>query len=243
MAVHGRDDTVERPRAVFLAACEELARRATPAGFGSVRKSQELVRRLGPWLHRISFASSGYNRAGEFVALTPTVTVWNNDLQRWRRETGGRSDGFVASRMLYRFAEGSVTSTWDLADPTARNDVLDEVMSIIDYRVIAWLNLFDDRLEILTRWNFDDELLELDAMAELLVFLGRLDEATAVVHDAMTREPWSRFSLNAQAFANLRKLAVRFSVDFPVPPGSDPMVEAAAVARLREASDAQTHRQ
>ena len=233
--------TSEKPRDVFLAACDALASRLVPFGFRSRRQNQELIRRRGAWQHRVYFASSGYNRAGEYVALTPTVLVSNETLKQWRRENGGRSDGFVTSRMLYRFAPESVVGvTWDLVDPTARHGVLDTVTSILTDRAIPWFDLFDDRLEVLTEWNFDNEILGIDAMAELMVFLGRTDDAVAVVREAMSREPWSQFDVDAEAFKNLRELADRFSLDFPVPQGRDPAVEAAAVARLRDALDAYT---
>jgi len=223
------------PRVVFLGACRAIGEALAPAGFRGQRKSQLFVRSQGPWRHEIALASSHYNHAGQFVALVPTVIVRNRKLAIWRQATrAGRDDDFVSSRMLHRLAGRSGT-TWDLADPITRSGVLDEVIGIIEEKAIPWFDLFDDRSEFLERWKFDPEVLELDAMAELLIFLDRRQGAVSIVVEAMNREPWSRYAPWADTFRRLRALAELHSLELPVPAEADLTED---VARLRAALDA-----
>lgn len=185
------------------------------------------------------------SRCQALLGLGPTVIVWNRDLKRWRRDIGGRPDGFVASQMLFHFANEAIGPDWDLADPVARSGVLEQVASLLTERAMAWFDLFDERLEVLATWDFNIKLLSLDRVVELLLFLGRQDDALALVGEAMKRDPWSGFDDGSPVFADVRKLGAAFSIDFPVPAGRDPAAEAAeaaAVARLHAALDAYTRR-
>lgn len=222
------------PRVVFLGACRAIGESLARAGFRGQRQNQLLVRSRGPWRHEIAIASSHFNQTGKFVAITPTVIVRNSELAIWRQSTeDGRADDFVTSRMVYQFANRSGT-TWDLADPITRSRVLDEVVEIIEEKAVARFDLFDERLEFLDRWKFDHEVLELDVMAELLIFLDRRRDAVSIVIEAMNREPWSLYAPLADAFRRLRALAELHSLELPVPAEADLTED---VARLRAALD------
>ena len=204
------------PRSVFLEGCRVLAERFAALGFQPRRQGQMLVRSIGPWSHEIAIASSHYNQAGVSVAVSPTVVVRNKDLASWRAQHElWRTDDLVASRMLYRFA-GSWT-TWNLADPATRSHVLEEVTALLEQTALPWLDLFGDRLAFLERWQFDDEVLELDAMAELLAYFGRAEEIAPLVREALSREPWSKFSPRADSFDKLRRLGEKLSLGLSLP--------------------------
>jgi hypothetical protein len=230
------DQPVERPRAVFLEACRALGSRLANSGFESHRGYQDLTRSRPPWRHRIGIASSHYNKAGVSVAISPTAVVQNHDLALWRQAKGlWRTDNFVTSRRLGRFVGPG--ASWNLADPTTRQAVVDEVGTILERQVLPWFDLFDDRLEVLDRWNFEGEVLELDELAELLAFAGRVDEVPELVRKAMSLEPWIRFPPKADVFKNLRCLAHRFSLTLSLPAAPDLAAEAAQVARMNKVLD------
>jgi hypothetical protein len=95
--------------------------------------------------------------------------------------------------------------------------VLEEVTALLEQTALPWLDLFGDRLAFLERWQFDDEVLELDAMAELLAYFGRAEEIAPLVREALSREPWSKFSPRADSFDKLRRLGEKLSLGLSLP--------------------------
>ncbi len=144
--------------------------------------------------------------------------------------------------MLYRFVPDAVETTWNLADATRRFQVIEDVRRVLDGAAARWFDLFDDRLRVFEDWDFDAEVLGLDAMAELLVFVGQPERAITVTQEAMSRAPWTSYFVDASEFTNLRRLAERTSLDLAVVPPRDPTSEAAAVDKLRLALDAYARR-
>ena len=79
----------EKPRTVYLAACEELGRRFEPDGFRYLKSDRSLKRSCGEFDFEIYLTTSHWNRSGELVVLElGVVSVWSARLEAWRADQG-----------------------------------------------------------------------------------------------------------------------------------------------------------
>lgn len=137
----------EKPRDVFLAACAELASRFEPRGFRYAKSGPHISRRQGEFTEEVAFASSHYNVAGQHVDLTLYAGIRSKELRRWRVEHRPNDDDpsdHVAGGMLQNLGTEMPIASWELADPSSRPEVLDEIGTAIEEVALPYFALFED---------------------------------------------------------------------------------------------------
>lgn len=189
----------EKPRDVFLAACAELARRFEPHGFSYAKSGPHISRRRGDLAFEVGFASSHYNVAGGHVALTLYAGVRSKRLRKWRLEQGSRevASDRVAGGMLQNLKPGTPLAMWDVADPSSRGAVLDDVEHAIREAALPYFALFEDDDALVRRLKHEVVpcFYPLDAI-EWLLSQGKRDaaveHATALLRNDHLRRQYER---------------------------------------------------
>jgi hypothetical protein len=170
---------VERPRDVFLAACDSIAATFEPLGFSYARSGHRLRRRRGEFLESFHFQSSHYNSPG-YVAMWPHAIVQLRALGAWREASSPLRGDYVAVGQLGNLA-GVGWRTWDLGEPTTRAAVIDDVVGFNRSVALPWFDLVED-VDTLIAWALADDVpgTDIEGLVDYLVFLGRPETASAV---------------------------------------------------------------
>lgn len=137
-----RRDDAEKPRDVYLDACEAIAERLADRGFRFARSGPHTTLRAPPYAFVIGFGSSHYNVAGESVTLRVAATVESRELAAWRRRADAdRDDPYVAGGSLEAITQ-NFDLEWDVADPGLRPDAIDAAVATIEAIGLPYFEMF-----------------------------------------------------------------------------------------------------
>jgi hypothetical protein len=157
-----REDA-EKPRDVYLAACEAIARPFAQRGFRFARSGPHMTRREPPYAFEVGFGSSHYNVAGEYVQLTVAAMVYSRELRAWRIEADPQNDNqAVAGGWLHLLVPGTSYFEWNVADPQMRASVVADVVRTIEAVALPYFEHFRD----------DEGLADRVRRAEVPMFTG-----------------------------------------------------------------------
>jgi hypothetical protein len=143
----------EKPREVYLAACEAIARRFADDGYRFARSGPHARRSDPPYTFEIGFGSSHYNVAGEHVALRVAATVSSAELRAWRRAADpDRDDSYVAGGWLHRLVADSWSyDEWELGPPETRGARIDDAVAALERVAVPFFALFSDEAALVER--------------------------------------------------------------------------------------------
>ena len=142
----------ERPREVYLEACQRIGTALTPNGFRYLRSKQELIRDLDHFTHRVTFKSSHNNIPGKHVVLWMYANARCSELQEWREQQPFRlrGDGWVAGGMVHLLEMKIAMLEWELADPRQRSHTIDDAVDFIRSVVLPYLDRFQEPAEVVS---------------------------------------------------------------------------------------------
>ena len=142
----GTDPTAEKPRDVYLGACEAIAQSLAPDGFHYVKSKQALDRTVGAFVHRVSFQSSHNNIAGQSVVMWMHGNVRCKEFAAWRSQQSNplRTDDWVAGGMVHLLTPERAMIEWQLADPTSRSATIANAQEFVRTVVLGYFALFED---------------------------------------------------------------------------------------------------
>jgi hypothetical protein len=143
----------ERPREVYLAACDAIASELERDGFQYARSGPSLSQRSGDLTFRISFQSSHYNAAGAYVALRLSATVHSRRLKRWREVSGPLVfvHDLVAGGLLTNLSDPPGPLEWNLAGRSTRGAEVKEVVQAIRTVALPYFETFHHPAEVIAR--------------------------------------------------------------------------------------------
>jgi hypothetical protein len=135
----------ESPRAVYLDACRRVAQHLAAAGFRYAKSGPHATRVVGEWTDVISFSSSFHNVAAIQISLDAAVMLKNRRLARWRRRHASpRLSATVLAGHIGLLHSPTQWITWNLADPSARDAVIADVVREIREVGLPFLNRMKD---------------------------------------------------------------------------------------------------
>ena len=142
----GSDPTAEKPRDVYLVACEEIAQALLPHEFRYLKSKQALDRTVGAFVHHVSFQSSRNNVAGQSVVMWMHANVRCKELAMWRSQqsTPLRTDDWVAGGMVHLLTREHAMIEWQLADPMSRSATIANAQEFARTVVLGYFGLFED---------------------------------------------------------------------------------------------------
>lgn len=142
----GKPDGVEDSRAVYLAACEEIAGNLESLGFRYAKSGPHSSRSEGPFKFKISFQSSHNNIPGRHVRLWMHATVQSKKLQAWREShlPTKRANDYVAGGMVHRLRMEHAMVEWELADPSTRPSTIADALAFLHSDVLPYFAQFKD---------------------------------------------------------------------------------------------------
>jgi hypothetical protein len=172
----------EKPRDAYLAACRAIAERFAGRGFTFARSGPHLTRRAPPYAFQISFGSSRYNVAGSSAAVWVAAMVESRELARWRRAADpDNEDSVVAGGWLHLLAGQNAFLEWNVADPTTRASVVNDVVDAIERIALPYFGLFPDERLLANRLAAAPiPMFEGLRAIDWLLWKGRRDEALAL---------------------------------------------------------------
>lgn len=144
----GADPGAEKPRAVFVGACEAIAQSVVPDGFRYLTSRRSLNRTVGPFVHHVSFQSSHNNIAGQSVVMSMYANVRCKALASWRSQQSKplRTDDWVAGGMVHLLTLEHAMIEWQLADPTSRSATIADAQKFVRTVVLGYFRLFEEPL-------------------------------------------------------------------------------------------------
>jgi hypothetical protein len=167
----------EEPRAVYLAACEQVAAAFTPENFRYAKSRRRLIRIRGDWKEIVSFQSDHNNVPGERVGLWTHAYLENTKLLGWRKQTPSvfRRDAWVAGGQIGNLHRQHRWIDWDLAALDTREATVLDVIREIRETALACFALVEE-VPMIYRKLLDEDVpsLSLEAAVDLLLcYLGR----------------------------------------------------------------------
>lgn len=141
---NGSEPGAEKPRQVFLAACETVASTFVPNGFRYSRSKQAFQSNVGAFSYQISFQSSHNNIAGQHVVMWMHANVRCSQLASWRSQQPNplRRDDWVAGGMIHLLTNEHAMIEWELADPRHREDTLADAIGFVRSVVLPYFGMF-----------------------------------------------------------------------------------------------------
>ena len=142
------DPTAEKPRDVYVGACEAIAQTLIPDGFRYLKSRQALDRTVGVFVHRVSFKSSRNNIPGQSVVMWMYANVQCKELATWRsrQSTSLRTGDWAAGGMVHLLTGEHAMIEWQLADPKSRSAAIANAQAFSRTVVLGYFKLFEDPL-------------------------------------------------------------------------------------------------
>ena len=176
----------EKPRDVYLSACEQIASAFSQDGFRYQRSKQEFSRVVGPFKHRIGFQASRDNIRGPHVVLWIHADVRCSRLVRWRREQShplsGRSD-YLCGGMVHLIENKHAWVEWELADPKQRQATVEDAVTFLRSVVLPYFHGFEDPVAVLSEIEQGRSFnaFTMENQIDLALCFGRRDLAQRVL--------------------------------------------------------------
>jgi hypothetical protein len=115
----------ERPRDVYLRACEQIASACSASGFRYLTGKHQLSREAGAFRHLIELGSDFRNQAGSHVRLSMAHPVCCPALGAWRSRQAHplRPNDYVGG--------GGIAGRWNLVEPGAVGDAIRHIQEVV----------------------------------------------------------------------------------------------------------------
>jgi hypothetical protein len=135
----GGEPGVQKPREVFLRACEQIASACSPSGFRYLTGKHQLTREAGAFRHLIELGSDFRNQAASHLRLNIAHPVCCPALGAWRSKQAHplRLNDYVCG--------GGITGRWNLIEPGAVGAAIRHVHEV----ALPYQGRFTDREAVL----------------------------------------------------------------------------------------------
>lgn len=184
MAERPNPGSPEKPREIYLQACQTIAERLASAGFSYSKKDQVLTKKGEHFTYLIGFSSSHYNVAGKQVTLRLSANVRSRALGDWRAAQLHPTckDDRVGGGMLHLLMKKWMPVDWNLADSSRRNMTIDGVVGVVESEVMKYFELFNSPGQLLAALK-DGPVLEvtLGTSVEYALMCGDRDAAQSIL--------------------------------------------------------------
>ena len=205
----GPSPTPGECRAVYLAACQQIATSFECDGFRYAKLSQEMSRRVKDWKQSISFQSSFHNVAGARIALSVHCNVGHSKLKKWRELNNPTwiSD-HVGGSQLGNLDSPPRWFDYDLADTERRPRVISEVIADLRQIALPYFERFTDSDKLVEDMLREDiPQVPLKCAVDFLIYCRDRSVAAACVHGWLTRHPDFRAEI-APLIAEYRQIGL-----------------------------------
>ena len=193
----------EEPKAVYQAACEQIAVAFAADDFRFAKSGPRITRTRGEWKESVTFQSDRNNVPGERVGLWTHANLESSKLKSWREHATSvfRRDAWVAGGQIGNLHPQHRWIDWELAQPENRERVVADVIREIRNTALPYFARVEDVQALHRRSLLEDvPSLSLDCAVDLfLCYLGK-DEARSFLGAWRSRrgdlEPAIRASLS-----------------------------------------------
>ena len=141
----------ENPREVYLSVCKNIADYYEQYGFKYSASGQHMTLKTkgSEFIYKISFSSSHYNIADEYVAITVSANVLSHKFKKWQSENkighfNEVPSEYVGGGQIGNLQENSTWLKWNVANPLTRHTETENIIENINKFAIPFFNLFSD---------------------------------------------------------------------------------------------------
>jgi hypothetical protein len=174
----------ESPRDVYLQSCAQIAATFSDQGYKFAKSGPHLTKNTKLFRYMIAFQSSHNNIPGQHVALWMAANVRSPSLKKWRSQQTRpyRTDDWLAGGMVHLLCGKHSWVEWELADPQARKNTVNDAIRFIREVVLPYFQQFDDP-DGVTRLLLDKPIPECDlaSSVEFLLHCGKQAEGQQVM--------------------------------------------------------------
>lgn len=141
----------EPARGVYKTSCLQIGDALVPHGFKYIRSRQCCTAKPDRFVNEIAFRSSHFNVSGQHVQLWMYATVASPELQAWRAERlpPERATAHVAGGMVHLLGTEFAWLQWELANPSDRQDTIQDAIAFIQANVLPYFGKFEDTASLL----------------------------------------------------------------------------------------------
>ncbi len=142
----GTPPGVERPRDVFLAACEQIAKALEPQGYVWTKSQKAATRKAGDLRLQVWFQPSHNSIAGKRVTIWIHALVLSPRMKQWRKThlEEAYATGYVAGGQIGNLVPERSWMQWDVADPGQRQGVIADAIDAVRAIALPYLARFED---------------------------------------------------------------------------------------------------
>lgn len=157
--VAASEAAIERPREIYVKACEQIASHFSADGFRFHKSKHQIVRDAGDLKFTASFHSSHNNVAGEYVGMWIFANVWSTRLGQWRGANGlsGSDDILVAGGQVGNLIPDHSWLEWNLANPESREGEIQSAVTAVRRLALPYFDRFDDVSKVCARLVMEDD--------------------------------------------------------------------------------------
>lgn len=192
---NGTANSVEVPRAVYLAVCQQIADVLKSDGFSYGRSAQKLTRKTGDFAFQIFFQSSHHNISGELVVLWIHGQVLSPTLKKWRdlhQSLISDSDG-LAGGQIGNLLHPASWMEWNLATPASRETEVVDAIGAIRRIAYPYFGMFDNIPHLIERLLLEDiPSFSPTGMLDFIMCFGTPTTARQAAINFLNRHPASR---------------------------------------------------
>ena len=141
----------EKPRDVYLAACEQIASYYEQYGFKYSRSGQylRLKQKDSEYEFKISFSSSHYNVADTNVAVLVYANVISQKFKKWQSENiigqfNSNPYEYICGGLIGNLQEKAVYMQWNVGNKTTREKEIESIIENINRLAIPYFDKFSD---------------------------------------------------------------------------------------------------
>ena len=130
---------------IYQNSCEKIASHLEVYDFKYFKSGQKIKKVLGDLTYEIAFGSSVYNSKGSNVKIKAHVWVKSKKLKKWRlAQNRPKATDVIAHSDIRYIPKPWIIGEWNLASPTEREDVINEIISVITKTILPYLAKFQD---------------------------------------------------------------------------------------------------
>jgi hypothetical protein len=188
----GTPPGLEAPRDVYLAACASIGAHLEGSyRFRYAKSGPHAQRRTGEFIFQISFQSSVHNVAGEHVVLWIHANIRSARFKKWRQEQAHlHPTDYIAGGQLGNIQTDHSWLEWDLAKPSARDQMVADAIQAIEDMAFPYFARFED-LPALFQLLVQEDLpaMPIDQVIEFLMCFADHPTAQSVAASFLGRRP------------------------------------------------------
>lgn len=200
----GNQISGEKPRDVYLAACEQIAHYYEPFGFKYSKSAQclRLKQKDSEFEFQISFGSSHYNVADVNVEIKVYASVISRKFKKWQSENAkdefnAYPSEYICGGLIGNLQDNSVFMKWNVANAATRQQEMEDIIENINRLAIPYFDKFNDIPHLISEMEEKGDyygFISYGSLAEFIMYVSTKETLEKTIANFLThRKTWDKY--------------------------------------------------